>query len=45
VVGVPGQAGVKLGPLPARLNAPSAVLPLPSGGLIILDENAVLLAH
>ena len=46
VVGIPGVSGVKLGPLPGRLNSPAAVAVLPSG-LLISDqfENAVLYAH
>lgn len=46
VIGTPGVAGVKLGPLPGRLNSPVAVAVLPSG-LLISDqvENAVLYAN
>jgi sugar lactone lactonase YvrE len=44
-VGVSGQHGVLPGPLPARLNGPLAVATLPTGGIIISDENALLLAH
>jgi streptogramin lyase len=46
VVGIPGVSGVKLGPLPGRLNSPAAVAVLPSG-LLISDqfENAVLYAR
>ena len=47
LVGVAGQAGVKLGPLPARLNAPAAVAVSASGALIIVDrnENAILMVR
>jgi DNA-binding beta-propeller fold protein YncE len=45
--GTRGLAGVKIGPLPARLNTPSGVAVLPSGDLVIADtvENVVLLAR
>jgi len=47
LVGLQGQAGVKLGVLPARLNLPIAVTALPSGGMIILDgiESAILVVR
>lgn len=37
--------GVSLGPLPARLSEPSAVCLTTNGGLLVVSENAVLLAH
>jgi sugar lactone lactonase YvrE len=37
--------GVKLGPLPGQLSQPSAVCLTNSGGLLIVSENAVLLAR
>jgi sugar lactone lactonase YvrE len=45
-VGVAGQFGVKLGPLPGGLNGPSGVAALPNGELFITDssENVVLAA-
>jgi DNA-binding beta-propeller fold protein YncE len=43
--GVPGQSGVALGPLPARLNAPRGLALLPNGQLAITDENAVLVVR
>lgn len=43
-IGVAGQGGVQLGMLPARLNQPRGVAVLPSGGLFIADEYAVLAA-
>lgn len=41
---VQGRAGVKLGPLPGRLNQPRGILRLGDGSLLITDaqENAVL---
>lgn len=45
VVGGPGQRGVRLGQLPARLNLPQGVAALPTGELYITDENSVLLAR
>jgi DNA-binding beta-propeller fold protein YncE len=47
IVGVAGQAGVKLGPTPGGLNTPTDVAILPSGGFVIIDSAAssVLLAH
>ncbi|MFO0670739.1 MAG: hypothetical protein U0235_14095 [Polyangiaceae bacterium] len=42
VVGVPGQCGVRLGPLPARLNEVVGVTVLPSGGLAVVSENALV---
>jgi uncharacterized protein YjiK len=45
-LGVAGQVGVKLGPLPGGLNGPSGVAALPNGELFITDssENVVLTA-
>jgi sugar lactone lactonase YvrE len=43
MAGSAGQRGVRLAP--ARLNQPTAVAVLPTGELIITDENSVLLAH
>lgn len=42
----PARSGVKLGPLPGRLNNPGSVLWLDGSGLILIDaaENAVLRA-
>lgn len=47
ILGLAGQAGVKLGPVPARLNTPGAVSVQPSGGLYIanLAENVILRAN
>jgi sugar lactone lactonase YvrE len=44
IAGIRGRFGVKLG-WPAGLNHPPAVVALPSGALVILDESAVLLAR
>ncbi len=41
-VGVPGRAGVALGPLPAELDGPRGLAVGPTGSLFITDENAVL---
>jgi hypothetical protein len=43
VAGAPGSVGVRLGPLPASLNSPSAPAVTPLGDLLIADENSVLL--
>jgi len=45
VVGNLSAAGVRLGPLPAQLTQPSALALTPSGSLLVVSENAVLLAH
>lgn len=47
VVGDMGRRGVRLGPLPAGLNTPSALAVLPDGTLAIADqaENVVLVAR
>ncbi|MFO0578450.1 MAG: hypothetical protein U1A78_30975 [Polyangia bacterium] len=44
VAGTAGQVGVKLGPLPARLNSPIGIAVLPTGELFIAtyNENAIL---
>jgi hypothetical protein len=45
VAGVPGQAGLSEGPLPASLNQPSGVAVLPHGVVAVSDaaENVVVL--
>jgi streptogramin lyase len=47
LAGLPGQAGVKLGPVPARLNSPSGLAVQPAGTIYIAEarENAVLIVH
>ncbi len=45
VIGARAASGVRLGPLPAQLSKPSALALTPSGGLIVVSENALLLAH
>ena len=45
VVGGPGIDGVRLGALPAQLTLPSAVALTRTGGLLVVSENAVLIAH
>lgn len=47
VLGVAGQAGVQVGPTPARLNYPGSLVVSPTGGLIIasLAENVIVSAH
>ncbi len=45
VIGTAAIWGVRLGPLPAQLSQPSALAMTPSGGLLLVSENAVLLAH
>jgi sugar lactone lactonase YvrE len=37
--------GVRLGPLPAQLTLPGPLALTPSGGLLVVSESAVLLAH
>lgn len=37
-----GRYGVRLGPLPGRLNALHGLSVAPDGSLFVLDENAVL---
>lgn len=45
VLGVTGVAGVRLGPLPAQLSAPTSLALTPAGGLLVVSENALLIAH
>lgn len=45
VIGSPSPVGVKLGPLPAQLTLPSAIALTPSGSLLVISENSVLIAH
>lgn len=45
VVGAVADPGVRLGPLPAQLTQPSALALTPSGALLIVSENSVLIAH
>jgi sugar lactone lactonase YvrE len=45
VIGTASATGVLLGPLPAQLTQPSALELTPSGTLLVVSENAVLLAH
>lgn len=44
-VGVLGDKGLQPGALPAHLNAPRGLALLPDGGLVITDEQAVLVVH
>jgi DNA-binding beta-propeller fold protein YncE len=44
-VGTPLTGGVALGPLPAQISFPLGIALTNSGGLLILSENSVLLAH
>ncbi len=44
-IGTLSVPGVRLGPLPAQLTEPSALALTPSGALLIVSENAVLIAH
>lgn len=45
VIGTPSGAGVRLGKLPAQISQPYALALTPSGELLAVSENAVLLAH
>ena len=45
VIGGPSIDGVRLGALPAQLTLPSAVALTRTGGLLVVSENAVLIAH
>jgi hypothetical protein len=47
VVGVAGQQGIRLGPLPGSLNAPTGVAMLKDGGILISDstENSILVVR
>jgi len=44
-VGVLGEKGLQPGALPAHLNTPRGLALLPDGGLVITDEQAVLVVH
>jgi sugar lactone lactonase YvrE len=44
-IGTLNGSGVRLGPLPAQLTQPSALALTSSGALLIVSENAVLIAH
>jgi sugar lactone lactonase YvrE len=45
VIGAANAAGVRLGPLPAQLTEPSSIALTPSGGLLVVSENSLLLGH
>jgi DNA-binding beta-propeller fold protein YncE len=45
VIGSTGVQGVLLGPLPAQLTQPSALALTFSGGLLVVSEDSVLIAH
>jgi sugar lactone lactonase YvrE len=45
VIGTVSPSGVRLGALPAQLSQPSALALTSAGGLLLVSENAVLLAH
>jgi sugar lactone lactonase YvrE len=45
VIGSTAVWGVRTGPLPAQVTQPTALALLPSGGLLLISENALLLAH
>jgi sugar lactone lactonase YvrE len=45
VIGSLSVPGVRLGPLPGQLTQPSALALTPSGALLIVSENTVLIAH
>lgn len=45
VIGTPPLQGVRLGPLPAQITAPSAIALTPGGSLLVVSENSVLIAH
>jgi DNA-binding beta-propeller fold protein YncE len=44
-IGTLDASGVRTGPLPAQLSKPSALALTPGGGLLVVSENAVLVAH
>jgi DNA-binding beta-propeller fold protein YncE len=44
-IGTLDASGVRPGPLPAQLSKPSALALTPAGGLLVVSENAVLIAH
>ncbi len=45
MIGVPGAVGVREGPLPAQISQPFATTLTPSGNLLFVSENALLVAH
>ena len=45
VIGSADAPGVRLGILPAQLALPSAVALAPTGSLLVVSENSVLIAH
>ena len=45
VIGTPTPWGVRPGPLPAQLTQPSALALMPTGALLLVSENSVLMAH
>lgn len=45
VLGRPGLAGVRTGPLPTSLSGPSTLISLGPGDLLLRDENAILRAR
>jgi sugar lactone lactonase YvrE len=45
VIGDPPLQGVRLGPLPAQITAPSAIALTPGGSLLFVSESSVLIAH
>jgi sugar lactone lactonase YvrE len=45
IIGNSSGQGVRLGPLPAQIALPAALALTPTGGLLLVTENAVLLAH
>ena len=45
IIGSSVASGVRLGALPAQLTGPSALALTDTGGLLLVSENAVLLAH
>ncbi|MCU1283390.1 MAG: repeat-containing protein, partial [bacterium] len=45
LVGTLGRPGVRLGPLPAQLGAPTALALTQKGQLLIASENALLIAR
>jgi sugar lactone lactonase YvrE len=45
VIGTPSGAGVRVGALPAQISQPYALALMPSGELLVVSENALLVAH
>jgi hypothetical protein len=45
VLGNLSAYGVRLGAAPAQLAAPTALARAPSGGILVVSENSVLIAH